>query len=90
MPPTETSASAFVPSAPRQPETVPSSLTNRKASPLNWPAPPGLNTWPVTLPAPGMATVKPSLVVACVAGSTWYSVDVPAPLDDTQNGLVGE
>src|SRR5438067_452656 len=90
MPPTETSASALVPSAPRQPDTVPSSLTNRNASPLNCPAPPALNTWPVTLPAPGMVTTSGTLLVACVAGLTRYSVDVSAPLDDTQNGLVGE
>src|SRR6187399_896798 len=82
------STSALVPRAPRQPEKVPSSLTNRKASPLKADVP--LNTWPVTEPSPGMVTVSASLVVAWVTGLTLYTVDVPAPFEETQNGLVAE
>ncbi len=51
---------------------------------------PMLNTWPVTLPAPGIATSKGTLVVALVRGSTRYSVEMPWPFDDTQNGDVAE
>src|SRR5256885_12888034 len=84
------SVSAVVPSEPRQPDTLPSSLTKRKRLPLNAPAAVApLKTCPVGLPAPGIATVRLTLVVAWVAGLTRYSVDVPAPLDETQNGLVG-
>ena len=35
-----------------------------------------------------METVSPSFVVALVVGSTWYSVETPVPLSDTQKGLV--
>ena len=81
--------SAAVPSELRQPDTVPSSLTKRNKSPLKAPlALPLLNTCPVGLPAPGIVTTRLTLVVAWVSGSTLYKVDVPAPLDDTQNGLV--
>src|SRR5438445_3093509 len=81
--------SAVVPSALRQPETVPSSLTNRNKSALNDAAALLLNTWPVGLPAPGIETVRPSLVVAWVSGLTLYSADTPVPLAEIQNGPVG-
>src|SRR5215831_8355330 len=77
--------SAAVPSAPRHPEIVPSSLANKKVSPLKLPAT-FANTWPVGLPAPGIVTVNPCFVVACVTGLTLYNVATPMPLDDTQNG----
>jgi hypothetical protein len=55
--------SASVPSAPRQPDTVPSSLTNRKGSPLNAPAAAlGLNAMPVGLPALGIITTSGLMV----------------------------
>jgi hypothetical protein len=64
------SVSAVVPSAPRQPDTVPSSLTKRKRSPPNAAPALLLNTCPVTLPSPGMVTVRLCFVVAWVAGTT--------------------
>src|SRR6185369_3789833 len=66
------------------------SLTNRKASPLKLAAPPILNTWPVRLPAPGIVTSRPTFVVALLSGSTRYSVEMPWPFDETQNGDVSE
>ena len=81
--------SAVVPSAPRQPEMVPSSLTNMKASPLKLPEMPA-NTWPVTLPSPGMVTTSGVMEVMLVAGLTVYKVDTPVPLSDTQNGELAE
>ena len=60
----------MVPSAPRQPDIVPSSLTNRNRSPLKLVPLLALNAWPVTLPSPGIVTVSPCLVVTLVAGLT--------------------
>src|SRR5262249_11900026 len=78
------------PSALRQPEMVPFSLTNTKLSPLKAPlAAPGLKLVPV-LPPVGMVTTRGSTVVALLAGATWYSVATPVLLSETQNGLAGE
>src|SRR5690349_6293555 len=81
--------SATVPSAPRQPEMVPSSLTKRKLSLLNAPeALAKLNAWPVGVPSPGggIVTVSPALVVAFVVGFTLYRFATPPPLEETQKG----
>src|SRR5687768_11493624 len=76
-----------VPSAGRHPETVPSSLTNRKRlSPKDVVL---LNTCPVTLPSPGIETVNGALAVAWVTGFTLYSGDVPVSVEETQNGPAG-
>src|SRR5262245_42406984 len=87
--------SARFPSAPRQPEMVPSSLTNKNVSPLNAPLPPAeLKTCPVTLPSPGILTPvgegNDSLVATFVVGLTEYKVETPAPLLEIQNGLPPE
>ena len=73
---------------PRQPEMVPSSLTNKNRSLLK-PAPP-LKTCPVTLPSPGIVTIRFNLAATFVIGSTEYKVETPVPLLEIQNGLVPE
>ena len=78
----------MVPRAPRQPEMVPSSLTNKNRSPLK-PVPP-LKACPVTLPSPGIVTTRFCLVATFVVGSTTYKVETPVPLSEIQNGLVPE
>ena len=74
--------SPVVPSAGRQPETVPSSLTNKKRLSLNDEL--LLNTCPVT-PLPGIETVSGSLAVTWLTGLTLYKGDVSVPFEETQN-----
>jgi len=81
--------SAAVPSAPRQPEMIPSLLTNRNA--LLWKLVVLLDTWPVG-PAPGMLTSRLCLSTrgkSVDSFVTAYNVARPVPLLFTQNVLVG-
>src|SRR5690349_1117425 len=86
-----TSAVFPSPIEPRQPEIVPSSLTNRNRSLLNAVVP--LNACPVGFPVPpagneGIVT-NPTLDVASFAGLTEYKVLRPVPLSEIQIGLPG-
>src|SRR5262245_28752637 len=69
---------------------VPSSLTKRNT--LVRKAVVLLKTWPVTLPSPGMMTVRVCFTTCSSPEAslvTTYKVETPVPLSLTQNGLVG-
>ena len=61
---------------------MPFSDANRNVSPLNELVP--LNTWPViAVPPAGIETTR-----ACFTPALLYSVALPVPLSETQNGLL--